>query len=96
MTPGLSPGVQEFAQDSKQFLPPWVLYFSCTTELERFLSALNAAWRNIYQVSGQGSGAAVPRRERAPAWEAGGVSRPEPLRVPVTTGCGIQSRGPLA
>ncbi|XP_054251024.1 pleckstrin homology domain-containing family M member 2 [Indicator indicator] len=42
--------ILEFAQDSKQFLPPWVLYFSCTTELERFLSALNVAWRNIYQV----------------------------------------------
>ncbi|XP_030363763.1 pleckstrin homology domain-containing family M member 2 isoform X2 [Strigops habroptila] len=42
--------ILEFAQDSRQFLPPWVLYFSCTTELERFLSALNAAWRNIYQV----------------------------------------------
>ncbi|XP_069730986.1 pleckstrin homology domain-containing family M member 2 isoform X3 [Phaenicophaeus curvirostris] len=42
--------ILEFAQDTKQFLPPWVLYFSCTTELERFLSALNAAWRNIYQV----------------------------------------------
>ncbi|XP_015737924.1 pleckstrin homology domain-containing family M member 2 isoform X1 [Coturnix japonica] len=42
--------ILEFAQDQKQFLPPWVLYFSCTTELERFLSALNAAWRNKYQV----------------------------------------------
>ncbi|NXP73789.1 PKHM2 protein, partial [Ramphastos sulfuratus] len=42
--------ILEFAQDSEQFLPPWVLYFSCTTELERFLSALNVAWRNIYQV----------------------------------------------
>ncbi|XP_056364236.1 pleckstrin homology domain-containing family M member 2 isoform X4 [Oenanthe melanoleuca] len=42
--------ILEFAQDSKEFLPPWVLYFSCTTELERFLSALNIAWRNIYQV----------------------------------------------
>ncbi|KAM7083851.1 pleckstrin homology domain-containing family M member 2 isoform 5-T5 [Ciconia maguari] len=42
--------ILEFAQDCKQFLPPWVLYFSCTTELERFLSALNAAWRKIYQV----------------------------------------------
>ncbi|XP_053941904.1 pleckstrin homology domain-containing family M member 2 isoform X4 [Cuculus canorus] len=42
--------ILEFAQDTKQFLPPWVLYFSCTTELERFLSALNTAWRNIYQV----------------------------------------------
>uniref|UniRef100_A0A8C3P0R7 Pleckstrin homology domain-containing family M member 2 n=1 Tax=Cyanoderma ruficeps TaxID=181631 RepID=A0A8C3P0R7_9PASS len=42
--------ILEFAQDSKEFLPPWVLYFSCTMELERFLSALNAAWRNFYQV----------------------------------------------
>ncbi|KFO07248.1 Pleckstrin homology domain-containing family M member 2, partial [Balearica regulorum gibbericeps] len=42
--------ILEFAQDRKQFLPPWVLYFSCTTELERFLLALNAAWRNIYQI----------------------------------------------
>ncbi|OXB77246.1 UNVERIFIED_CONTAM: hypothetical protein H355_002238 [Colinus virginianus] len=42
--------ILEFAQDHKQFLPPWVLYFSCTTELERFLSALNATWRNKYQV----------------------------------------------
>ncbi|KAM6046554.1 pleckstrin homology domain-containing family M member 2 isoform 2-T2 [Chlamydotis macqueenii] len=42
--------VLEFAQDREQFLPPWVLYFSCTTELERFLSALNTAWRNIYQI----------------------------------------------
>ncbi|NWJ08112.1 PKHM2 protein, partial [Crypturellus undulatus] len=42
--------ILEFAQDRKQFLPPWVLYFSCTTELERFLSALNTAWKNIYQV----------------------------------------------
>ncbi|XP_071305470.1 pleckstrin homology domain-containing family M member 2 isoform X2 [Agelaius tricolor] len=42
--------ILEFAQDSKEFLAPWVLYFSCTTELERFLSALNVAWRNIYQV----------------------------------------------
>lgn len=42
--------ILEFAQDSKEFLPPWVLYFSCTTELERFLTTLNVAWRNIYQV----------------------------------------------
>ncbi|XP_038232288.1 pleckstrin homology domain-containing family M member 2 isoform X2 [Dermochelys coriacea] len=40
----------EFAQDRNQFLPPWVLYFSCTTELERFLLALSTVWRNIYQV----------------------------------------------
>uniref|UniRef100_A0A8C3SW49 Pleckstrin homology domain-containing family M member 2 n=1 Tax=Chelydra serpentina TaxID=8475 RepID=A0A8C3SW49_CHESE len=42
--------ILEFAQDHDQFLPPWVLYFSCTTELERFLLALGTAWRNIYQV----------------------------------------------
>ncbi|EMP42081.1 Pleckstrin like proteiny domain-containing family M member 2 [Chelonia mydas] len=40
----------EFAQDRNQFMPPWVLYFSCTTELERFLLALSTVWRNIYQV----------------------------------------------
>ncbi|XP_067422362.1 pleckstrin homology domain-containing family M member 2 isoform X2 [Emydura macquarii macquarii] len=40
----------EFAQDRNQFLPPWVLYFSCTTELERFLLALSTVWRNINQV----------------------------------------------
>ncbi|XP_030078463.1 pleckstrin homology domain-containing family M member 2 isoform X2 [Microcaecilia unicolor] len=42
--------VLEFAQDRKQFLPPWVLYFSCITELERFLSALNTVWKKMYQV----------------------------------------------
>ncbi|XP_074831199.1 pleckstrin homology domain-containing family M member 2 isoform X2 [Natator depressus] len=40
----------EFAQDRNQFMSPWVLYFSCTTELERFLLALSTVWRNIYQV----------------------------------------------
>ncbi|XP_074831954.1 pleckstrin homology domain-containing family M member 2 isoform X2 [Carettochelys insculpta] len=40
----------EFAQDRSQFLPSWVLYFSCTTELERFLLALSTAWRNLFQV----------------------------------------------
>ncbi|XP_042333865.1 pleckstrin homology domain-containing family M member 2 isoform X2 [Sceloporus undulatus] len=40
----------EFAQDHKQYLPPWVLYFSCTAELERFLSALDLVWKNTYQV----------------------------------------------
>ncbi|XP_019355567.1 pleckstrin homology domain-containing family M member 2 isoform X7 [Alligator mississippiensis] len=40
----------EFAKDREQFLPPWVLYFSCTTELERFLSALSTIWKSIYQI----------------------------------------------
>ncbi|XP_060115265.1 pleckstrin homology domain-containing family M member 2 isoform X2 [Heteronotia binoei] len=42
--------ILEFAQDRQQFLPPWVLYFSCPAELERFLSALDAVWRSAYQV----------------------------------------------
>uniref|UniRef100_A0A8C8VMI4 Pleckstrin homology domain-containing family M member 2 n=1 Tax=Pelusios castaneus TaxID=367368 RepID=A0A8C8VMI4_9SAUR len=42
--------ILEFAQDRNHFLPPWVLYFSCTTELERFLLALSTVWRNIYQI----------------------------------------------
>ncbi|KAL8198232.1 UNVERIFIED_CONTAM: Pleckstrin y domain-containing M member 2 [Gekko kuhli] len=42
--------ILEFAQDRQQFLPPWVLYFSCPAELERFLSALDAVWRSTYQV----------------------------------------------
>ncbi|XP_029433737.1 pleckstrin homology domain-containing family M member 2 [Rhinatrema bivittatum] len=42
--------ILEFAQDRKQFLPPWFLYFSCVTELERFLSALSTVWKKIYQV----------------------------------------------
>uniref|UniRef100_A0A8D0G3Q8 Pleckstrin homology domain-containing family M member 2 n=1 Tax=Sphenodon punctatus TaxID=8508 RepID=A0A8D0G3Q8_SPHPU len=42
--------IVEFAQDRKQFLPPWVLYFSCTTELERFLLALGTLWKNTYQI----------------------------------------------
>ncbi|XP_061457698.1 pleckstrin homology domain-containing family M member 2 isoform X2 [Rhineura floridana] len=41
--------VLEFAQDRKQYLPAWVLYFSCTAELERFLSALDAVWKSSYQ-----------------------------------------------
>ncbi|XP_066462394.1 pleckstrin homology domain-containing family M member 2 isoform X2 [Eleutherodactylus coqui] len=40
----------EFAQERRHFLFPWVLYFSCTQELERFLSCLRAAWKSIYQV----------------------------------------------
>ncbi|XP_015268061.1 PREDICTED: pleckstrin homology domain-containing family M member 2 [Gekko japonicus] len=42
--------ILEFAQDCQQFLPPWVLYFSCPAERERFLSALDAVWRSTYQV----------------------------------------------
>ncbi|XP_019396965.1 PREDICTED: pleckstrin homology domain-containing family M member 2 isoform X2 [Crocodylus porosus] len=42
--------IMEFAKDREQFLPPWVLYFSCTTELERFLSALSTVWKDIYQI----------------------------------------------
>ena len=41
---------QEFSQDSAQPLPPWVVYLSCTPELDRFLSALNSGWKTIYQV----------------------------------------------
>lgn len=42
--------LQEFSQDSQQPLPPWVIYLSCTSELDRFLSALNCGWNTIYQV----------------------------------------------
>ncbi|XP_072831432.1 pleckstrin homology domain-containing family M member 2 isoform X2 [Vicugna pacos] len=42
--------VLEFSQDSQQPLPPWVIYLSCTSELDRFLSALNSGWKTIYQV----------------------------------------------
>ncbi|XP_043847819.1 pleckstrin homology domain-containing family M member 2 isoform X3 [Dromiciops gliroides] len=48
--PGKEYCVLEFSQDRQQFLPPWVIYLSCTTELDRFLSALSAGWRAIYQV----------------------------------------------
>lgn len=41
---------QEFSRDSQQPLPPWVIYLSCTSELDRFLSALNSGWKTIYQV----------------------------------------------
>ncbi|KAM7234951.1 hypothetical protein CapIbe_013771 [Capra ibex] len=40
----------EFSQDSAQPLPPWVVYLSCTPELDRLLSALNSGWKTIYQV----------------------------------------------
>lgn len=46
------PSPQEFSRDGQQPLPPWVLYLSCTSELDRFLSALNSGWRTIYQVPG--------------------------------------------
>ncbi|XP_012577537.1 PREDICTED: pleckstrin homology domain-containing family M member 2 [Condylura cristata] len=42
--------VLEFSQDGPQPLPPWVIYLSCTSELDRFLSALNSGWKTIYQV----------------------------------------------
>ncbi|XP_066493370.1 pleckstrin homology domain-containing family M member 2 isoform X2 [Tiliqua scincoides] len=42
--------ILEFSQDREQFLPPWVLYFSCTAELDRFLAALAAVWESTYQV----------------------------------------------
>ncbi|XP_038603226.1 pleckstrin homology domain-containing family M member 2 [Tachyglossus aculeatus] len=48
--PGKEYCIVEFAQDRKQFLPPWVIYLSCTTELDRLLSALSAGWKALYQV----------------------------------------------
>ncbi|XP_078414229.1 pleckstrin homology domain-containing family M member 2 isoform X4 [Cetorhinus maximus] len=38
----------ELSDDQKS--PPWFMYFSCAEELQRFLAALNGAWRKIYQV----------------------------------------------
>ncbi|XP_051844429.1 pleckstrin homology domain-containing family M member 2 isoform X1 [Antechinus flavipes] len=48
--PGKEYCVLEFSQDQPQLLPPWVIYLSCTTELDRFLAALTSGWRTIYQV----------------------------------------------
>ncbi|XP_070615533.1 pleckstrin homology domain-containing family M member 2 isoform X3 [Erythrolamprus reginae] len=48
--PGREYCLLEFAQDQKQYVPPWVLYFSCPAELERFLLALDAVWKSTYQV----------------------------------------------
>nr|XP_030867687.1 pleckstrin homology domain-containing family M member 2 isoform X1 [Gorilla gorilla gorilla] len=48
--PGKEYCVLEFSQDSQQLLPPWVIYLSCTSELDRLLSALNSGWKTIYQV----------------------------------------------
>ncbi|KAI1890804.1 hypothetical protein AGOR_G00157390 [Albula goreensis] len=39
----------EFAEDRAQFLPPWVLYFSCCEERDRLLGALESSWRKIFQ-----------------------------------------------
>lgn len=48
--PGREYCVLDFSQDSQQSPPSWVLYLSCTAELDRFLSTLNAGWKTIYQV----------------------------------------------
>ncbi|CAK6440642.1 unnamed protein product [Pipistrellus nathusii] len=48
--PGREYCVLEFSRDGQQPLPPWVIYLSCTSELDRFLSALSSGWRTIYQV----------------------------------------------
>uniref|UniRef100_U3D2L8 Pleckstrin homology domain-containing family M member 2 n=1 Tax=Callithrix jacchus TaxID=9483 RepID=U3D2L8_CALJA len=48
--PGKEYCVLEFSQDNQQLLPPWVIYLSCTSELDRLLSALNSGWKTIYQV----------------------------------------------
>lgn len=42
--------VLEFSQDSPQLPQPWVIYMSCTSELDRFLTALSSGWKAIYQV----------------------------------------------
>ncbi|XP_040279376.1 pleckstrin homology domain-containing family M member 2 isoform X2 [Bufo bufo] len=42
--------ILEFTQERSHFLLPWVLYFSCRQELERFLSSLRSSWKSIYQV----------------------------------------------
>ncbi|XP_031422217.1 pleckstrin homology domain-containing family M member 2 isoform X3 [Clupea harengus] len=42
--------VIEFSVDRAKFLPPWVLYFSGCEERDRFLEALDRAWKDIFQV----------------------------------------------
>ncbi|XP_055467440.1 pleckstrin homology domain-containing family M member 2 isoform X1 [Psammomys obesus] len=42
--------ILEFSQDSPQLLQPWVIYLSCPSELDRFLTALSSGWKAIYQV----------------------------------------------
>ncbi|XP_037684358.1 pleckstrin homology domain-containing family M member 2 isoform X2 [Choloepus didactylus] len=48
--PGKEYCVLEFSQDSHQLPPAWVVYLSCTSELDRFLSALSSGWKAVYQV----------------------------------------------
>ncbi|XP_060040417.1 pleckstrin homology domain-containing family M member 2 isoform X2 [Erinaceus europaeus] len=48
--PGKEYCVLDFSQDGQQPLPPWAIYLSCTSELDRFLSTLSSGWRTIYQV----------------------------------------------
>ncbi|KAF7209079.1 pleckstrin homology domain-containing family M member 2 isoform X1 [Nothobranchius furzeri] len=48
--------VIEFAADSAQFLPPWVLYFSGREERDRLLQELNSTWKSIFQAN-------LPHRE---------------------------------
>ncbi|XP_040843887.1 pleckstrin homology domain-containing family M member 2 isoform X1 [Ochotona curzoniae] len=50
LEPGKEYCILEFSQDGPQLPPPWVIYLSCPSELDRFLSALSATWRTIYQV----------------------------------------------
>uniref|UniRef100_A0A8D2B9N4 Pleckstrin homology domain-containing family M member 2 n=1 Tax=Sciurus vulgaris TaxID=55149 RepID=A0A8D2B9N4_SCIVU len=50
MEPGKEYCVLEFSQDGPQPAAPWVIYLSCSSELDRLLSALNSGWRAIYQV----------------------------------------------
>ncbi|KAM3921891.1 pleckstrin homology domain-containing family M member 2 isoform 2-T2 [Leptodactylus fuscus] len=42
--------VLEFTQERSHILLPWVLYFSCRQELDRFLSSVRATWKSVYQV----------------------------------------------
>lgn len=48
-------------------MPPWVLYFSCPAELERFLLALDAVWKSTYQVGWLCGGAAWLCRRGGPS-----------------------------
>uniref|UniRef100_A0A8C9Q2N3 Pleckstrin homology domain-containing family M member 2 n=1 Tax=Spermophilus dauricus TaxID=99837 RepID=A0A8C9Q2N3_SPEDA len=41
---------REFSPEGPQPPAPWVIYLSCTSELDRLLSALSSGWRAIYQV----------------------------------------------
>ncbi|XP_058531582.1 pleckstrin homology domain-containing family M member 2 isoform X2 [Ochotona princeps] len=50
LEPGKEYCILEFSQDGPQLPPPWVIYLSCPSELDRFLSALSTTWRTIYQV----------------------------------------------